>query len=75
MIEKIFETPQAVKDLEKWSLVNQYKKAKIQILAGNFSGNRLKLREPKSEKIYYFRFASVLSCFIISSSILMVVAI
>lgn len=55
MIEKIFETPQVVKDLEKWSLVNQYKKAKIQILSGNFSGNRLKFREPKSKKIYYFR--------------------
>ena len=55
MYSAIYEHKDVIAYLEKKNLLTQYKKAKEGILNGNFSGNRLKVRNPKSQKIYYFR--------------------
>ncbi len=41
--------------LEKRQLVKQYQKAKKHILEGNYKQVDLKLRQPKNERVYYFR--------------------
>ncbi|MDP2090543.1 MAG: hypothetical protein Q8K30_02995 [Candidatus Gracilibacteria bacterium] len=41
--------------LIKRNLIKQYKKAKIQILAGIYGGMDLKIREPKDKGIWSFR--------------------
>lgn len=55
MYSHIYEDESVVQFLQKRNLIAQYKKAKHNILSGNFSGNKLQLRKPKSDKIYYFR--------------------
>ena len=41
--------------LEKRKLTKQFKKAKRYILSWNLQSSNLKLKQPKSEWIYYFR--------------------
>ncbi len=55
MYSNILETDEVVKYLQKRNLITQYKKAKQNILSGNFTGNKLKIRHPKHKKVFYFR--------------------
>lgn len=45
----------SVKYIQERQILQQYLKAKKYILAGNFDNIRLKLRELKSDGIWYFR--------------------
>lgn len=54
-ITKIIEEKIVAKYIEKRSLVNQYKKAKNDILNLKISWNFLQKRKPKKSWIYYFR--------------------
>jgi hypothetical protein len=51
----IFETEEVFKYLQKRNLLKQYKKAKEYLINGSYIQTNFKLREPKKEKIYYFR--------------------
>ena len=53
--DKIEEEEYIFEFLEKRWLINQYKKAKINILNWNFWWNKIWYREPKKDKIIYFR--------------------
>ncbi|OGJ51331.1 hypothetical protein A2335_04920 [Candidatus Peregrinibacteria bacterium RIFOXYB2_FULL_32_7] len=53
--KKIVETNKIAKFIKSRNLTSQYKKAKIYLEEGFFDAVRLKLREPKNKKIYYFR--------------------
>ena len=55
MINKILIAEDLINFIEKRKLDNQYKKAKNYILKWLFRQVNLKLREPKRDKIYYFR--------------------
>ncbi len=55
MINKILISDDLIAFLEKRNLVNQYKKAKEYILKWLTKQVDLKLREPKNDKVYYFR--------------------
>lgn len=55
MINKVLISDDLIGFLEKRNLVNQYKKTKEYILKWYFKQVDLKLREPKKDKIYYFR--------------------
>jgi len=55
LIKKVLISEELLNYLEKRNLINQYKKIKKYILDWNFRQINLKLREPKNEKIYYFR--------------------
>ena len=55
MIDKILISSDLINFIEKRNLANQYKKAKSYILKWFFKQVDLKLREPKKNKIYYFR--------------------
>jgi len=55
MINKILISNDLINFIEKKNLVNQYKKAKGYILKWLYKQVTLKLREPKKDKIYYFR--------------------
>ena len=55
MINKILIAEDLIDFIEKRKLDNQYKKAKNYILKWLFRQVNLKLREPKRDKIYYFR--------------------
>lgn len=54
-IEKIVISQKLIEYLQSRKLEKQYLKAKEYILSGNGKNVDLKLREPKSEKIWYFR--------------------
>lgn len=54
-ISQVLIAPEALEYLTKRQLENQYKKAKIFILAWHFSNVDLKIREPKEDRIWYFR--------------------
>lgn len=54
-IKDIKETKEILEYLEKRQILKQYKKAKNFILSWNPELADLKLREPKEDKIYYFR--------------------
>lgn len=54
-IEKIIISQKLIEYLQSRKLEKQYLKAKEYILSGNGKNVDLKLREPKSEKIWYFR--------------------
>lgn len=54
-VDKIIERKDVVLYLEKRGLLNQYKRAKNFILLGSFYSADLKKREPKKNKIWYFR--------------------
>ncbi len=55
MIEKIYLSDDLIDYLKKRKLEKQYKKTKKYILEGNYKQVQLKLKEPKKDKIYYFR--------------------
>jgi len=55
MIKKVLISDDLINFLEKRFLVSQYKKAKTFILNWFYKNVDLKLREPKKDKIYYFR--------------------
>ncbi len=54
-IIKVYESQKVGKDLKKYSILKQYLKAKRFILAWNTYIVDLKIRQPKSNRIYYFR--------------------
>ena len=54
-IEKILISPKLIEYLQSRQLEKQYKKAKNYILSWVGKNVNLKLREPKAEKIWYFR--------------------
>ena len=54
-ISEIRIAPESVEYLKKRKLENQYIKAKNLILSGRFSNVDLKIREPKKDKVWYFR--------------------
>ncbi len=54
-IEKIYEEKYILDYLQDRNLTKQYKKSKKNILSWMHTGNRLKYREPKQERIIYFR--------------------
>ena len=56
IIQSILETEKTIKLLVKYWLVEQYKKIKEQLLLWNINlSNRLKLRQPKQDGVWYFR--------------------
>lgn len=55
IIKQILIWEQFVKYLEERWIIKQYKKAKEYILNWNYKQVNFKLREPKKDKIYYFR--------------------
>ncbi len=55
MIEKILISDDLIEYIELRKLSNQYLKAKNYILNWNFKAVNFKIREPKKDKIYYFR--------------------
>ena len=54
-INKVLITPECLIYLKKRKLESQYKKAKIFILGGHFQNVDLKIREPKEDRVWYFR--------------------
>lgn len=54
-IRQVFIAPEALEYLVKRQLEKQYQKAKIFIIAWHFSNVDLKIREPKEDRIWYFR--------------------
>lgn len=55
VVSSVLITPESVDYLKKRRLDKQYFKAKKLILAGSFSNVDLKIREPKKDRIWYFR--------------------
>lgn len=55
MIEKVLISSNLIEYLEKGNLWDQYKKTKNYLLSWNYRQIDFKLREPKRNKIYYFR--------------------
>lgn len=55
LINKVVITPEALEYLRKRKLEKQYQKAKLFILWGYFQNVDLKIREPKEDRIWYFR--------------------
>lgn len=55
VIQSIRISEVSIEYLKKRRLEKQYLKAKKLILAGRFSNVDLKIREPKKERIWYFR--------------------
>jgi len=55
MIEKIYITRKSQKYLDDRWLKKQFEKTKEYILDWNLQAVNFKLREPKKEKIYYFK--------------------
>lgn len=55
VIQSIRISEVSIEYLKKRRLEKQYLKAKNLILAGRFSNVDLKIREPKKERIWYFR--------------------
>ena len=55
MISKILISDDLIEFIEKRNLINQYNKTKNYLLKWFFRQVNLKLREPKKDKIYYFR--------------------
>lgn len=51
----IFESKEVFSYLEKRGLLNQYKKAKMFLMNGDFSRTRFGKRNPKGSGIWYFR--------------------
>ena len=54
-ISKVLIAPKALEYIQKRQLEKQYLKAKKYILWWYISSTSLKLREPKSDEIWYFR--------------------
>lgn len=54
-ISQVLITPEALDYLIKRQLEKQYQKAKIFIIAWHFANVDLKIREPKEDRIWYFR--------------------
>lgn len=54
-IIRIMETNEVVEYVQSRNLMEQYKKVKGYILAGHVSGANLRKREPKGDKVWYFR--------------------
>lgn len=55
LFSEVLETQDVVKYLKSRTLIKQYKKVKKYLISGNYVQVNLKIRQPKSEKIYYFR--------------------
>lgn len=54
-INRVLISPTSLEYLKRRKLENQYKKAKLFILGGYFQNVDLKIREPKEDRIWYFR--------------------
>jgi hypothetical protein len=54
-ISQVLIAPEALDYLVKRQLDKQYQKAKIFIIAWHFANLDLKIREPKEDRIWYFR--------------------
>ena len=54
-ISQVLIAPEALDYLIKRQLDKQYQKAKIFIIAWHFTNVDLKIREPKEDRIWYFR--------------------
>lgn len=54
-IRQVCIAPEALEYLVKRQLDKQYQKAKIFIIAWHFTNVDLKIREPKEDRIWYFR--------------------
>ncbi len=54
-ISQVLITPEALDYLIKRQLEKQYQKTKIFIIAWHFANVDLKIREPKEDRIWYFR--------------------
>ena len=54
-INNVLISPDALDYLKRRKLENQYKKAKLFILWGYFQNVDLKIREPKENRVWYFR--------------------
>ncbi len=54
-INQIYEEDYILKYLKERDLIKQYKKAKNNILSGNYTGNKLWYKQPKQDGILYFR--------------------
>ena len=55
IIKEIKEKSYIFKYLQERELLNQYKKAKAQILSWNYISNKISYRKPKKDEILYFR--------------------
>lgn len=55
MIERVVISDDLISYLESRNLQKQYKKCKEFLLSWNFKQIDFKMREPKKDKIYYFR--------------------
>lgn len=55
VIKQILIWDKFIEYLEERRLIRQYKKAKKYILSWNYKQVDFKLREPKKDKVYYFR--------------------
>ncbi len=55
MKKEVFISEKILKYIEKRWLINQYEKTEKYLKEWNFRQVSLKLREPKKNKIYYFR--------------------
>jgi len=55
IISAVLISEESLAYLKARNLEKQYKKAKNLILAGNFKNVDLKLREPKKNRVWYFR--------------------
>lgn len=54
-IRQVLIAPEALDYLQKRWLEKQYQKAKLFILAGHFINVDLKIREPREDRVWYFR--------------------
>lgn len=55
IINKILIAPDALEYLKRRKLESQYRKAKLFILGWHFRNVDLKIREPKEDRVWYFR--------------------
>ena len=55
MIKKILISQEWINYIEKRNLWKQYQKSKLYLISWNFSSINFSIRQPKKDKIYYFR--------------------
>lgn len=65
LITNIYEHKDVYSYLEKHQLIESYYKIKKLLLQGNFSTIQLKLRKPKTNRIFQFRLTKKYRCYCI----------
>lgn len=55
LFSEILETQEVAIYLQSRNLLKQYKKVKEYLIAGNYIQVNFKIRQPKNDKVYYFR--------------------